>query len=322
MDRLDAMAMFVATVDEGSLAAAARKLACSPAKVTRALQMLEQRLGERLIHRNARRLRLTEAGERRLAVFRTVLMELDDADSGGGTVNGLIGVTAPELFGRLHVMPVVESFLTAHPAARTRALLLNRTVDLVDEGMDVAVRIARLPDSGVIATLLGEVRKLVCASPSYVARTAAPATPQDLLRHVCIGVQEGDAGALWRFRDPSARRARRFSVEIKPRLALNSAGAAIDAAERGQGVCTALSYQVADHIAAGRLVTLLDPFEPEPIPVSLVFHPIPRRDVTLRAFIDHATPRLRDDLVAVARRIGGDRAAEAPSAGRGAAGCG
>ncbi|MFC3692495.1 LysR family transcriptional regulator [Chenggangzhangella methanolivorans] len=311
MDRLDAMAMFVSTVDEGSLAAAARKLALSPAKVTRALQMLEERLGERLIHRNARRLRLTEAGERRLPVYRSVLAELEAADAGAGeTVDGRIGVTAPELFGRLHVMPVIESFLAAHPAARARALLLNRMVDLVEEGLDVAVRLAPLPDSGIVATRLGEVRKLVCASPDYVAQAGAPATPHDLTCHACIGEQEGDAGALWRFVDPAARRAKRFSVPITPRLALNSAGAAIDAAVRGRGVCSALSYQVAGHVAAGRLMTLLDAFEPEPTPVSLVFHPVPRRNVTLRAFIDHATPRLREDLANVSRRIGG-RPAEA-----------
>ncbi len=307
MDRLDAMAMFVATVDNGSLAAAARKLAVSPAKVTRALQMLEERLGERLIHRSARRLRLTEAGERRLGVYRAVLAELDAADGSGGEerIDGLVGVTAPELFGRLHVMPVVETFLAENPAARARALLLNRMVDLVEEGMDVAVRLAELPDSGVVATRLGEVRKLVCAAPSYVERAGVPASPGELQRHACIGEEEGDAGALWRFAEPSARRGRTFSVRITPGLAVNSAGAAIDAAVRGHGVCRALSYQVADHVAAGRLVTLLDAFEPEPLPVSLVFHPVPRRNVTLRAFIDHATPRLREDLAAIARRIGG-----------------
>lgn len=306
MDRLDAMAMFVATVDEGSLAAAARKLACSPAKVTRALQMLEERLGERLVHRNARRLRLTDVGERRLAIYRTVLAALDDADSGGSgdRIDGVIGVTAPELFGPLHVMPVIETFLAEHPAARARALLLNRMVDLVEEGMDIAVRLAPLPDSGIVAARLGEVRKLVCASPPYVACAGAPATPAELRSHACIGEEEGDAGALWRFAEPSSRRARTFSVTVRPRIVLNAAGASIDAAVRGRGVCRALSYQVAEHISAGRLVTLLDTFEPEPLPVSLVFHPVPRRNVTLRAFIEHATPRLREDLAAVAQQIG------------------
>lgn len=305
MDRLDAMAMFVATVDQGSLAAAARQFACSPTKVTRALQLLEERLGERLIHRNARRLRLTDAGERRLAVYRTVLAELEEAEGGrfGDRIDGVIGVTAPELFGRLHVMPVVETFLAEHPAARARALLLNRMVDLVEEGMDVAVRLAPLPDSGIVATKLGEVRKLVCAAPSYLERTGVPETPAELQRHACVGQEEGDAGALWRFAETVARRTRSFSVHIRPRIVLNSAGASIDAAVRGHGVCRGLSYQVAEHVSAGRLVTLLDAFEPEPLPVSLVFHPVPRRNVTLRAFIDHATPRLREDLAVVARRI-------------------
>ncbi|MFD1702778.1 LysR family transcriptional regulator [Methylopila henanensis] len=308
MDRLDAMAMFVATVDQGSLAGAARVFACSPAKVTRALQMLEERLGERLVHRNARRLRLTDAGERRLAVYRRVLAELDAAEGGsGGAIDGLIGVTAPELFGRLHVVPVIETFLAEHPAARARALLLNRMVDLVEEGMDVAVRLAPLPDSGIVATRLGEVRKLVCAAPSYVERAGAPANPIELQKHACVGEEEGDAGALWRFAEPGPRRRKTFAVAIRPRMALNSAGAAIDAAVRGHGVCRALSYQVAEHVAAGRLVTLLDAFEPEPTPVSLVFHPVPRRNETLRAFIDHAAPRLRETLAGVARQIGETR---------------
>ncbi|MFJ5489525.1 LysR substrate-binding domain-containing protein, partial [Hansschlegelia beijingensis] len=192
-----------------------------------------------------------------------------------------------------HVMPVVETFLARHPAARARALLLNRMVDLVEEGMDVAVRLAPLPDSGIVARKLGEVRKLVCAAPAYLEQAGAPATPAELQRHVCIGEEEGDAGSLWRFADAGARRSATFSVNIRPRLALNSAGASIDAAVRGHGICRALSYQVAEHVSAGRLVTLLDAFEPEPTPVSLVFHPVPRRNATLRAFIEHAAPRLR-----------------------------
>jgi len=305
MDRLDAIAIFVAIIDGGSLAAAARALACSPARVTRALQLLEERLGERLIHRNARRLRLTAAGERRLTVYRTVLAELNEADSSdfGGRIDGVIGVTAPELFGRLHVMPVIETFLAEHPAARARALLLNRMVDLVEEGMDIAVRLAPLQDSGIVAARLGEVRRLICAAPSYVELMGLPATPIELQRHACIGLEEGGAGALWRFEGSATRRAKTFSVTIRPRIVLNSAGASIDAAVRGHGVCRALSYQVAGHVSAGRLVTLLDTFEPEPLPVSLVFHPVPRRNVTLRAFIEHATPRLREDLAAIARQI-------------------
>lgn len=311
MDRLDAMAMFVATVDEGSLAGAARKLACSPAKVTRGLRMLEERLGERLLHRNARRLRLTEAGERRLGVYRAVLAELGEAEGGAaehgggaGRIDGAVAVTAPELFGRLHVMPVVESFLKAHPAARARVLLLNRMVDLVEEGMDVAVRLAPLPDSTIVATRLGEVRRLVCAAPDYVGRVGAPETPRELDRHACIGEDEGGGEALWRFAEPTPGRTKRFSVNVRPRIVINSAGAGIDAAVRGHGVCRALSYQVAELISDGRLLTLLEPYEPEPLPVSLVFHQVPRRNLTLRAFIDHAAPLLRERLAEIAQRIG------------------
>jgi DNA-binding transcriptional LysR family regulator len=306
MDRLEAMSIFVAVVDAGSLAAAARALGRSPATVTRAIMMLEARLGERLLHRNARTLRLTDSGERHLAVYRNVLAELDDAErngAGAGVLAGTIGITAPELFGRLKVMPVLEEFLAGHPAVRARMLLLDRLVNLVEEGVDIAVRLAPLPDSGVVAVRLGEVRKLVCAAPAYLERSGVPDSPAGLPRHICLGEEEANERELWRFVDRASPRNRALSVVIEPRIALNGAGASIDAALRGSGICRALSYQVVDHLAAGRLVALLPGFEPEPIPVHLVFHPIPRRNAVLRAFVDHATPRLRAELAAIAARM-------------------
>jgi DNA-binding transcriptional LysR family regulator len=306
MDRLDAMAIFVAVVDQGSLAAAARALGRSPATVTRAIAVLESRLGERLLHRNARALRLTDSGERHVAVYRAVLAELDEAEqaaTGPGRLDGTIGITAPELFGRLKVMPVLEMFLAGHPAVRARLLLLNRVVNLVDEGVDVAVRLAPLPDSGIVATRLGEMRKLTCAAPSYLARCGVPESPAELRRHICIGTEEGSGRELWRFTERSSAHSRSLSVALEPRIALNSAGTAVETAVRGSGICRALSYQVVDHLAAGRLVALLPAFEPDPTPVHLVFHPIPRRNAVLRAFIDHATPRLRAELAAISSRM-------------------
>lgn len=301
MDRLDAMAIFLAVVDQGSLAAAARALGRSPATVTRAIAMLEGRLGERLLHRNARTLRLTAGGERQAAIWRSVLAELAQAERNpeAGRLEGTIGITAPELFGRLKVMPVLEAFLAGHPAVRARLLLLNRVVNLVDEGVDVAVRLAPLPESGIIAVRLGEVRKLTCAAPSYLERCGAPEQPAALARHICIGAEEGGGRELWRFTDRSAGRARTVPVALEPRIVLNSAGTAVDTALRGSGICRVLSYQVVDHLAAGRLVALLPGFEPEPTPVHLVFHPVPRRHAALRAFIDHATPLLRAELAAI-----------------------
>ena len=186
---------------------------------------------------------------------------------------------------------------------RARLLLLNRVVNLVDEGVDVAVRLAPLPDSGIVAVRLGEVRKLTCAAPSYLERCGAPEQPAALARHICIGAEEGGGRELWRFTDRSAGRARTVPVALEPRIVLNSAGTAVDTALRGSGICRVLSYQVVDHLAAGRLVALLPEFEPEPTPVHLVFHPVPRRNAALRAFIDHATPLLRAELAAISSRM-------------------
>lgn len=300
MDRLDAMAVFVAVVEEGSLAAAARKLGRSPATATRAVAMLEERLGERLLHRSTRALRLTERGERQAAVYRAVLAELAEADgaAAGGRIAGRIALTAPELFGRAVLMPVVEEFLDEHPDVGARVLLLNRVVNLVDEGVDVAVRLAPLPDSGLVAVRLGDMRRLLCAAPDYLGRAGTPLAPADLGHHPCIGAEDGAEREAWHFIDRAPPRPRPLSVTIQPRIALTSAGAAIDAALRGRGICRVMAYQVVEHVEAGRLVPILRGFEPAPVPVHLVFHPIPRRNRALRAFVDHATPRLR---AAVAR---------------------
>lgn len=305
MDRLEAMATFVTVVDQRSLAAAARVLGKSPATVTRAIALLESRLGERLLHRSARTLKLTESGERHLAVYRNVLADLDEAETPSdveGRIEGTLTITAPELFGRLKVMPVVESFLATHPGARVRVLLLNRLVNLANEGVDVAVRFAQLPDSSVRAVGIGELRKMLCASPSYIDRFGAPQHPDDLERHSCIGA-DGHERELWRFVDRSSTRSKTFSVAVQPRLMLNSAGAAVDAAIRGSGICQALSYQIVDPVVEGRLLPVLPSFEPKTIPAHLVFHTIHRHNAVLRAFIDHAVPLLRQALLDIAHRM-------------------
>lgn len=311
MDRLDAMAVFVAVVETGSLAAAGRKLGHSPATVTRAVAMLEERLGERLLHRSTRALRLTERGEHQVSVYRSVLAELAEAEGGDAAdarITGRITLTAPELFGRAILMPVVETFLDEHPGVSVRVLLLNRVVSLVEEGVDVAVRLAPLPASGLIAAKLGEMRRLLCAAPSYLARSNMPSTPDALHHYCCIGTEEGTERELWHFIDRAAGRDRPLSTCIRPRIALNSAGAAIDAALRGNGICRVMAYQVIAHIEAGRLVPLLRDFEPAPVPIHLIFHPIPRRNAALRAFVDHATPKLRAAVAQVsasaARSVG------------------
>lgn len=297
MDRLDAMALCVAAVEEGSLAGGARRCGRSPAAVTRAVAMLERLAGEPLLLRSTRRLHVTPSGERHLAVWRDVLAQLRGiaSDQTGDGLSGRIVLTAPELFGRLKVMPVVETFLTKHPGVSARVLLLNRLVDLIGEGVDVAVRLAPLPDSTLHAVRLGEVRTLLCAAPDYLGRRGAPATPADLESHACIGLNADGDRELWSFATPAGR-AR--SVSVRTRLSVNNAGAAIDAALRGQGIVRVRSYQVGEHLARGHLVRLLPEAEPAPTPVQLVFHPERARRGALRAFIDHVTPALRRSFVA------------------------
>ena len=298
MDRLEAMSIFLAVVDEGSLAAAARKLACSPASVTRAIAHLEAHYGERLLERTARHFAVNEMGARHAAVYRTTLASLSRLESlSADAVSGSVVITAPELFGRLHVLPVVESFLRTHSQAEVRSLFLNRMVDLVGEGVDVAIRLASLPDSSLRAVGVGEVRKLTCVAPCYLARHPPPDQPADLAGHRCIGLNEAGSQELWPYRDPRPG-GRTRSVRVSCQLTTNSTAAAIDAAVRGLGIVRPLSYQVEEQIAQGSLVPILRTHEPAPIPVSLVFRAQGGGSHgAVRAFIDHAVPRLRKLLV-------------------------
>lgn len=300
MDRLDAMTLFLAAVDEKSLAAAARRTGRSPASVTRAVTLLERLAGEQLLLRSTRSLRLTSAGEHHVEVWREVLGRLDDLEiDQEGDLKGRLVITAPELFGRLHVLPVLETFLSRHPGVSARLLLLNRLVDLVGEGVDVAVRLAPLPDSSLVAIRLGSVQTLVCASPDYVARKGVPTSPADLGDHDCIGLNAAGPAELWSFGFGGGAQTRLRSVRAPTRLSLNSAEAALGAALRGQGLVRVRAYQVVDHLTAGRLVRLLDSFEPPAEPASLVFHPDRGRQRVVRAFLDHAKPLLQGELARI-----------------------
>jgi len=300
MDRLDAMAAFVVAVDRGSLAAASRQLGCSPAAVTRAIASLEDRLGAQLLHRTSRALRLTPLGETYLSTCRQVLGELQRVEQGAAadanTPRGLLTLTAPVLFGRLKVRPILDRFLDAHPAVQARLLLLDRVVNMLDEGIDVAVRLADLPDSSLQATHLGQVRRVLCASPAYVERHGQPNVPADLTNHTCIMSNE-PAAEPWSFAsEPGARRKAVRAVAIRPRLIVNAAAAAIDSALDGHGITRVMSYQVEPDVAAGRLLLLLEDYEPPPIPVHLVMQADRSMTAKLRAFIDFASPVLRSEL--------------------------
>ncbi|MFV0622485.1 LysR family transcriptional regulator [Sphingomonas sp. ac-8] len=294
MDRLDAMELFVTAVEEGSLAAAARRHARSPASVTRAVALLEHHAGEALLLRSTRTLSLTAAGERHLQAWRDVIARLREIEPvrAATLLQGTVVVTAPELFGRFNVMPLLEDFLARHPRVGVRVLLVNRLVNLTGEGVDVAVRLAPLPDSTLTAVRIGEVGTRLCASPEYLARAGTPAEVGDLQRHACIGLNAEGDGELWSFRTSGGSRRTR-AVRIATRLSVNNAMAAIDAALRGSGIIQARSYQVAEHLRTGRLVRLLPHCEVAPAPAHVVFPHDRGTNRAVRALIDHLVPNLR-----------------------------
>ncbi|MFG1343414.1 LysR family transcriptional regulator [Xanthobacter autotrophicus DSM 431] len=302
MDRIDAMTAFVTALDEGSLARAARRLGRSPAAITRAVALLEERLGTRLLHRTTRALHLTQAGERYLASCRAILADLAEADllaSGERTEpRGLLSVTAPVTFGRLHVAPLVEELLEAHPSLEARVLLVDRVVNLIDEGHDAAVRIGPLPDSSLVAVRVGEVRRVVCASPAYLAARGTPQAPADLAGHRVISFSQITETASWAFAAGPSGGARKL-VTVRPHFTVNGAEAAIAAAVRGRGVTRVLSYQVEEEVAEGRLVLLLEAFEGPRLPVHVVYPEARLPAAKLRAFVAFAVPRLRSRLAAL-----------------------
>jgi DNA-binding transcriptional LysR family regulator len=292
MDRLRQMEVFCAVVDAGSLARAGKALRLSPPAVTRAVAALEERLGVRLLNRTTRSLSPTEAGIRFLDSARRLLAELDEAErsAAGATAipSGHLRITAPLTFGRMHLMPVLADFLVEQPRVTATLVTLDRIANLVDEGFDLAVRIAHLPESTLIARRVGEVRRVLVASPAYLARHGLPSRPEELTDHRVITVDRMFPGGEWRFMAGG----RPESVRLTPGLTVNDALAAIMAAERGQGLTAALSYMVAPQLASGALVTVLDAFGPPAVPVQLVYPQSRLLAAKVRAFVDYAAPRL------------------------------
>ena len=292
MDRLDELAIFVTIVETGSLAAAGRRLRRSPPAVTRSLASLEERLGTRLIERTTRRLSPTEAGRELAQRARELLAQFEDAMRAGAergvSLRGTLLVSAPNVFGRMHVMPLVSSFLDAHPALRVELILSDRYLDLVEEGLDVAVRIGHLSNSGLIARRVGHVRQVVVAAPSYLAERDTPDDPAELPAHSIIFTSGRATPMEWRFRDGARERV----VRLTPRLIVNQVDAALSAARDGRGIASALSYQVAADLVAGRLVRLLASFERPPMPVQLVVASTRHMPARVRAFLDYAAAGL------------------------------
>jgi DNA-binding transcriptional LysR family regulator len=308
------MIAFVATADAGGFSAAARRLARSPASITRAVAFLEGRTGVQLLRRTTRVSKLTEAGERYLVACRRILSELAEADQlesvERAVPRGAIAITAPVAFGRVHVRPLVDAFLEAHGEVQARLLLLDRLVNLVDEGVDIAIRIAHMPDSSLLALRVGEVRQTVCASRDYVARRPEPKEPSDLSTHECISFSQVTP-SRWTFAGLGGKPTH---VKVHPRMTVNSADAAIGSALDGRGVTCVLSYQIENELRDGRLVRLLASFEPEPLPIHVVYPAAGAGSAKVRACGGLAVPRLKAALAPLPPP--GDRRPRA-TAGRG-----
>jgi len=296
MDRFRAMQVFQESVQGGSFSAAGRKLGIPLATVSRIVADLETHLKTRLLNRSTRHIALTDAGRTYLAACKQILEQLEEAERGAAgeysTPRGELTVAAPIVFGRLHVLPVISAFLRAYPDIDVRLTQSDRLVHLLDEHVDVAVRIGPLPDSGLIASRVGSIRQIVCASADYLRAKGTPLTPQDLTKHDCITFEGSRTRVEWIFGSEKDQQ----SISIHSRLAVNTAEAAIDAAMGGLGVTSVLSYQVAELVRSGAMKIILERYEPPPWPIHLLYGSRGLVPLKLRAFLDFATPRLRERL--------------------------
>jgi DNA-binding transcriptional LysR family regulator len=299
MDRLEAMSVLLAVVETGSLSAAGRRLGAPLSTVSRKISDLELLLGAKLFSRSSRRIVLTEAGQSYVAACKRILADVEEAERAASgeyrAPRGDLVITAPVVFGRIHVLPLVVSFLDAYPEIDIRLMLADRVFHLLDDHVDVALRIGALPDSSLVAIRLGQISRVVCGSPAYFAGKGMPETPQALSSHSCIGFEGLTSANGWTFLAGATEQ----TIGVRCRLVVNTAEAAIDAAIAGLGVTRVLSYQVAEAIRAGLLVTVLREFEPEPWQVSLVHGGQGLLPLKLRAFLDFAAPRLRTALSGV-----------------------
>jgi DNA-binding transcriptional LysR family regulator len=296
MDRFDAMATLIAAVDGGSLSAASRRLGMPLATVSRKVSELEAHLRTQLVVRTSRRLSLTEAGRAYVAASRRILDEIDDAERAASgefrSPRGHLTIAASIMFGRLHVEPVILDFLRAYPDITARLVLADHVVNLVDEHIDVAIRVGHLADSSIVATRLGAVTWVTCASPEYLEARGTPDTPEALEGHDCVMFEGLYATNLWSF----GRGQQALAVPIHPRFSVNTADAAIAASMASAGITRVLSYQVASAVSSGALRLILREFEPEPLPVHLIYGGHSLLPLKLRAFLDFVAPRLRSSF--------------------------
>jgi DNA-binding transcriptional LysR family regulator len=295
MDRLEAMSLLVEAVDAGSLSAAGRAVGMPLPTVSRKIADLEAHMGTRLLVRSTRRLGLTDAGEAYVAEARHILELVGDAERAASgeysAPRGELVLSAPVMFGRLHVLPVVVEFLARFPNINVRLMLSDRNAHLTDEHVDMVVRVGKLPDSSMTATRVGAVRHRVCASPAFLAEHGTPKSPAELAMMPCIAHDFAAPSETWPFRAPGAKAD--MHVPIRVRLAVGTAEAAIDAAAAGVGLTRLISYQVADALADGRLRAVLEDYERSAMPVSLMHAAQGRMPLKMRTFLDFAAPKLR-----------------------------
>lgn len=295
MDRIEAMSMLIEVADTGSLSAAARALNIPVTTLSRKISDLEAALGAKLLVRSTRRIDLTDAGIGYLAAARRIIEQVEEAEreaAGEFTVpKGRLVVTAPIQFGQLHVLPVVTDFLARFPQIDIRLLLQDRNLQLVEEHIDMAVRIGRLPDSSMIATAVGSVRMVTCASPRLIETLGVPQSPQELSRFPAITIETPLSQSAWQFRDPGDRSL--LTLSPPPRLSVTTVEAALRAATRDAGVIRLFHYQVADAVKAGDLRIILEDYEIDPVPVQLIHASRGQMPIKMRSFLDFAVPRLR-----------------------------
>ncbi|AJO81593.1 LysR family transcriptional regulator [Pseudomonas sp. MRSN 12121] len=294
MDRFQEMQVFISVAQEQGFAAAARRLGLSAPSVTRAVAALEQRIGTPLLTRTTRNVLLTEAGQRYLEDSRRILAELQDAEASAAGIHALprgpLTITAPVLFGELFVTPLMVDYLQRFTEVSINALLVDRVVNMLEEGVDVAVRIGELPDSGQHAMRVGEVRRVVCAAPAFLARHGRPRHPQELRQATVIAPSSIGQSKSWLFDDAGTP----LSVRAEPRLVVTANQAAINAACRGLGLTRVLSYQVADKVAAGELEIVLAEYELAPLPIHVVYQGGRKASARVRSFVDFAVQALRE----------------------------
>jgi DNA-binding transcriptional LysR family regulator len=295
MNRFHLMTVFVAVTEEQSFAGAARRLGMSPPAVTRAIAALEDRLKVKLLTRTTRFVRATDAGLRYLEHARRIIAELDEADDAAVGVDadprGLLSITAPVLFGRMFVMPSVVNYLGRYPDMSISMLFLDRIVNLLEEGMDVGIRIGELPDSTMKAVSVGHVRRVVCASPDYLKHNGVPQTPLDLAKHTVIAASAVTPTVEWQF----VTNNKKLSVKVNPRLTVTNNDAAIQAALQGFGITRLMSYQLAPHLASGQLQTILSAYEQPRLPIHVLHSEGRQASAKVRTFVDMLVDRLRTD---------------------------